>query len=312
MRAMCTHGIFFIVSIIIIIDRYWRSYSQDSIVQSHFSSAAVNYSVVGDALIFERQLLLSQLAAALQMKQQIETFRASNTFGTLIWQLGEIFPTGGWGSLEYAHARAGTPGAPTHFQLCCALDSSASADSTAGQILGGRWKPLHYMLESCLFKDVFVACGREGQCYVRNDGRKAINGSVSLRAVDVRSGKLRPIGVESVEINVAAGPAAFFWMCAGSGTSISPCTNWSVLLQEAGCGQGSAFNCMLEAQVLSSDGRLLASNPSLLAPASSYLSSLSSSSTVYASVDSPAPPAGAPIAITITCQAPAMCECPLR
>jgi beta-mannosidase len=114
---------------------YWRSYSQDSIVQSHFSSAAVDYSVVGNALTFERQLLLSQLAAALQMKQQIETFRASNTFGTLIWQLGEIFPTGGWGSLEYAHARAGTP----------------------GQVLGGRWKPLHYMLESCLFKDVFVA-----------------------------------------------------------------------------------------------------------------------------------------------------------
>jgi hypothetical protein len=44
------------------------------------------------------------------MKQQIETFRATNIFGTLIWQLGEIFPTGGWGSLEYAHAFAGTPG----------------------------------------------------------------------------------------------------------------------------------------------------------------------------------------------------------
>jgi len=90
--------------------RYWRSYSQDSIVQSHFSSAAVNYSVIGDSETFARQLFLSQLAAAFQMKQQIETFRATNTFGTLIWQLGEIFPTGGWGSLEYAHAFAGTPG----------------------------------------------------------------------------------------------------------------------------------------------------------------------------------------------------------
>jgi hypothetical protein len=90
--------------------RYWRSYSQDSIVQSHFSSTAVNYSVIGDSKTFARQLWLSQLAAALQMKQQIETFRATNIFGTLIWQLGEIFPTGGWGSLEYAHAFAGTPG----------------------------------------------------------------------------------------------------------------------------------------------------------------------------------------------------------
>jgi hypothetical protein len=97
--------------------RYWRSYSQDSIVQSHFSSAAVNYSVVGDSQTFARQLFLSQLAAALQMKQQIETFRATNTFGTLIWQLGEIFPTGGWGSLEYANARAGTPGYKSIFAL---------------------------------------------------------------------------------------------------------------------------------------------------------------------------------------------------
>jgi hypothetical protein len=97
--------------------RYWRSYSQDSIVQSHFSSAAVNYSVVGDSQTFARQLFLSQLAAALQMKQQIETFRATNTFGTLIWQLGEIFPTGGWGSLEYANARAGTPGNKRIFAL---------------------------------------------------------------------------------------------------------------------------------------------------------------------------------------------------
>lgn len=79
-------------------------------MQSHFSSTAVNYSVIGDSKTFARQLWLSQLAAALQMKQQIETFRATNIFGTLIWQLGEIFPTGGWGSLEYAHAFAGTPG----------------------------------------------------------------------------------------------------------------------------------------------------------------------------------------------------------
>lgn len=184
--------------------------------------------------------------------------------------------------------------------------------SAAGQVIGGRWKPLHYMLESCLFKDVFVACGREGQCYVRNDGRDPINASVSLRVVDVGSGHVKPIGAQSVQVNLAAGPSALYWMCAGDGSSASPCTNWSVLLQEAGCSVGSTFSCMLEAQVLSNDGRLLALNPSLLAPASSYLSSLSAGPAILAAVESPAPPAGHPIAITITCKAPAMCESPLH
>ena len=35
------------------------------------------------------------------MKSNIENRRSGNTFGTIIWQLGEIWPTGGWGSLEY-------------------------------------------------------------------------------------------------------------------------------------------------------------------------------------------------------------------
>ncbi len=35
------------------------------------------------------------------MKSNIENRRSGNEFGTVIWQLGEIWPTGGWGSLEY-------------------------------------------------------------------------------------------------------------------------------------------------------------------------------------------------------------------
>ena len=101
---------------------FWRSYSADNIVNSYFGlDKAVNFSTVGDPIVFARQLLLSQLAAALLVKSRIETFRSQNNFGTLTWQLGEIFPTGGWGSLEYAHSRG-----------------------THGQVRGGRWKPLHY------------------------------------------------------------------------------------------------------------------------------------------------------------------------
>lgn len=35
------------------------------------------------------------------MKSYIEGKRSLNEFGTLTWQLGEVWPTGGWGSLEY-------------------------------------------------------------------------------------------------------------------------------------------------------------------------------------------------------------------
>ncbi len=43
-------------------------------------------------------------------------------WGLWCGQLNEIWPTGGWGSIEY-----GNP-------------------SIAGQVLGGRWKPLHYLV----------------------------------------------------------------------------------------------------------------------------------------------------------------------
>ena len=60
-------------------------------------------------------------------------------------QLNEIWPTGGWGSIEY-----GTPGVP-------------------GQVVGGRWKPLHYFLRKSAFADVVAVCGKGGLCFVKND-----------------------------------------------------------------------------------------------------------------------------------------------
>lgn len=79
-----------------------------------------------------------------------------------------------------------------------------------------------------------------------------------------------------------------------------------MLLQNAGCDIGSSSSCLLDIHVQSDDGRMLASNPSLLAPAWSYLSSLSTQPAVLASVQSPAPPTGDAISITIICKAPAM------
>ena len=53
---------------------------------------------------------------------QVETFRATNIWGTLTWQLNDVYPSGSWGSLEYG------------------------PEGRAGQVVGGRWKVLHYVL----------------------------------------------------------------------------------------------------------------------------------------------------------------------
>lgn len=37
------------------------------------------------------------------LQGDIQARRSANQFGTLIWQLNEIWPTGGWGSLEYGN-----------------------------------------------------------------------------------------------------------------------------------------------------------------------------------------------------------------
>jgi hypothetical protein len=71
---------------------------------------------------FQRQLYHCMLGQALNIKSNIEKFRSQNIFGILTWQLNENWPTGGWGSLEYA---VGTNGGD-------------------GGVLGGRWKVLHH------------------------------------------------------------------------------------------------------------------------------------------------------------------------
>jgi len=98
------------------------------------------------------------------MKGNVEWHRGENLFGLMVWQLNEIWPTAGWGSLEY-----GTP----YF--------------TPNQVIGGRWKPTHYFYRSMLWRDVFAACGKDGRCYVKNDNAlAAFSGSMGLTFVHLR------------------------------------------------------------------------------------------------------------------------------
>jgi len=141
-----------------------RNYPVDNMVDVYFGTKGSAYFNTTGEAIFKRQLYQSMLAQALNIKSNIETRRGSNELGVIVWQYNEIWPTGGWGSIEY-----GTP--------------------VPGQVIGGRWKPLQYLYKRSIFQDVMATCGVGGQCYVRND-RPGLpfDGVVEVMALEFASG----------------------------------------------------------------------------------------------------------------------------
>jgi beta-mannosidase len=71
----------------------WRNHMPDNQIAAFFGQT--NLSGVGPAA-FQEQLYKSMVAQALDMKREIEEQRSRNSFGMLVWQLGEVWPTGGW------------------------------------------------------------------------------------------------------------------------------------------------------------------------------------------------------------------------
>ena len=261
---------------------YWRSYSQDNIIESYFGKDAVNMSSIGNAAIFSRQLLLSQLASMLLVKQTTESMRATNNFGLLLWQLGEIYPTGGWGSIEYSGPKG-----------------------YLGQVLGGRWKPLHNLLADTLFKDVFIACGSEGQCYVRNDSPMIgiTGGTIFLEFISLVSGKPFIPSIQ-LPITLPVGPASITFFCASNGSLQGPCSSWSELLTASNC-KSDASDCIMFASVTDSTSKVLVTNPILLSPPSAIISNLRSPGLSF-EIERPAPLPGMPIRIKVSSIAPAL------
>ena len=123
------------------------NYPCDSRIQLYFGEYTSLDDVGKDAL--QRQLYECMMAQLLWLKGRLEMMRAGNSFGTLVWQLNENWPTGGWGCLEYGPGRGGQ-----------------------GQVVGGRWKPTMYLLRQ-LFRDTIVACGSGGLCFARDDSLNA-------------------------------------------------------------------------------------------------------------------------------------------
>eukprot|EP01050_Picozoa_sp_SAG11_P009942 SAG11_NODE_972_length_6340_cov_3.043423_3_plen_453_part_00 len=182
-----------------------RNYACDNIIVSYFGKAGQEFDAVGEQ-VFKKQLWQCMVGQALLIKSDIEARRATNQFGIIVWQLNEIWPTGGWGSIEY-----GTVG------------------YTKGQVLGGRWKPLHHWYKASIYADIAATCGVAGKpdevaaagnstlaataggtiCYVKNDSPNPFKGNVKVDAVDFASGK--STSVKSLSVDMQAGAGVIQW-----------------------------------------------------------------------------------------------------
>jgi hypothetical protein len=178
-----------------------RNYGCDGQIRLYWGNrTAVDLGATGEKA-FKGQLYQCQLTQAVVLKQVYESRRALNQLGHLIWMLNEIWPTVGWGSLEYG---------PKPGPL-----------ATPGQVRGGRWKPLHYFYKRSLMTDVMATCGSEyvsrkappagSLCYLSNHrASRPFNGTVTFTAYD-HFGEGEGAVVMDRAFSLPQGPGAIAW-----------------------------------------------------------------------------------------------------
>lgn len=212
---------------------YQRNYPTDNIISVYFGNTTMNtYLPATGEFPFRATTYLAMLGSALQQKSDIEVRRSRNSWGIITWQLGEIWPCGGWGSLETT-----------------AVYDFSNPDSqkfkslfTPGQVLGGRWKPLHHFMRSHLYKDVVLLCSDDARCVLKNDNAlQGFTGTWSTSFVRLRDGLITVIGTGSA--NLPVGGNAAQWVCA-DGKNNNPCNDYSSLLPQGGCATDGS-DCLL-------------------------------------------------------------------
>ena len=125
--------------------------------------------------------------------------------------------TGGWGSLEY-----GTP--------------------VKGQVIGGRWKPLHYFLKKSVYADVMATCDGSGLCYVKNDVARPFSGTVVVERVDFADGGATE--VKSLSVDLAAGAGVTEWFNADIGSIDGTKSVVVITVTEHGTGTVASENVL--------------------------------------------------------------------
>ena len=170
---------------------YYRNWPVNLVIRSYFGDQDFNAS---GEVAFKKQLYQSMLGQALNHKTTIESWRASNVYGTTIWMFNELWPTGGWGSIEYG-------------------------GNTTGQVSGGRWKPLQYLFRRSIYADQFATCNQLGACYVKNDAPVGMDLTVTVSLVNALTGKQAV--VKSQDVSMDAGAGIVQWFCPGGNTTSS-------------------------------------------------------------------------------------------
>jgi len=188
----------------------------------------------------------------------------------------QIWPTNGWGSTEYGCANGETP----------------------GQVLGGRWKPLHYWLKSHLFAAQLAACDATGVCFVRNDdAQAALNATLTITAVSTRTGS--GAALSSTRVSLPRGAGALTWACMG-GTGLPPlgCDPPGTVLAAAGCA-ANGTDCVLAHRLTdAASGAVLATSTQLWAVPSAL--ALTPGVRVAAAVGVQAPDGSVPVTLTVS------------
>ena len=83
-----------------------------------------------------------------------------------------------------------------------------------GQILGGRWRPIHYEMRASTFNDHLATCNSAGACFVLNDSPFAFDGVVTVRLLNVLTGQA--VDVSRTNVSLPPGPKRSHWFCAGA------------------------------------------------------------------------------------------------
>ena len=166
------------------------------------------------------------ISQVLFMKVAVEAWRSTNVWGSIFWMFNEVWPTGGWGSIEY-----GSP--------------------VPGQVVGGRWKPLQYILMNSMFADRMAGCNSGGSCFVVNSVPFLFEGTVVVRLINMLTGTNATM-VTRVSLSPGAGTTRWFCADAASGAAslaaapLAPlkCVAWSQTpaWKSVGCSR-SGDNC---------------------------------------------------------------------
>ena len=207
-----------------------RNWPADGAVASFFGPAARALLNDTGAARLKTACYQSMLAQALEIKTRVAIIRSSNSWGALTWQLNEVYPTGSWGSLEYG----------------------ALSQAKRGQVTGGRWRLLHYLLRREVWVDTFAACGADGHCFVRSDSLEAQDCSVTIRVLDFATGnRTTVLARPAAHLGVGAGQVERF--CAGAGvgagggaTACTPLKDVLAAAGHGGCWAGGKVGCALE------------------------------------------------------------------